>query len=99
MPKLLNRNRHKIPPEAVYIGRGSPFGNPFCIGPDGTREEVIRKYREFIQTRPDLLQRVEAELKDKDLVCFCSPKACHGEVFFEILYGSDNQLSLFEEDL
>ena len=28
----------------VYIGRGSKWGNPFRIGADGDRVEVIRKY-------------------------------------------------------
>lgn len=28
----------------AYIGRGSPFGNPYRIGTDGDREEVIRKF-------------------------------------------------------
>jgi hypothetical protein len=29
----------------VYIGRPSKWGNPFVIGRDGSREEVIEKYR------------------------------------------------------
>jgi len=28
----------------VYIGRPSLLGNPFKIGKDGTRQEVIQKY-------------------------------------------------------
>jgi hypothetical protein len=32
----------------VYIGRGSPLGNPYIIGKDGDRAEVIKKYeRDF----------------------------------------------------
>ena len=31
-----------------YIGRPSPLGNPFAIGRDGTRDEVIAKYREWL---------------------------------------------------
>lgn len=69
----------------VYIGRGSIWGNPFKIGRDGgTREEVIQKYGEWIQSRPDLLARLD-ELKDKVLGCFCYPKACHGDVLIELL--------------
>ena len=29
----------------VYIGRGSKWGNPYVIGKDGNRDEVIEKYR------------------------------------------------------
>ena len=38
------RNHRNAPAGAVFIGRGSKYGNPFVIGPDGTREEVIRKF-------------------------------------------------------
>ena len=68
----------------VYIGRGSKWGNPFRMGDDGTREEVIEQYRKWIQTQPDLLNSLE-ELRDKQLGCFCKPKACHGDVLLELL--------------
>ena len=32
----------------VFCGRGSPFGNPYVIGSDGDRDDVIRKHREWI---------------------------------------------------
>ena len=38
----------KKEPYDIYIGRPSKWGNPFSIGKDGTREEVIEKYREWI---------------------------------------------------
>jgi len=63
----------------IYCGRPSPFGNPFLIGLDGTREEVIAKYEAWIQTQPDLLGRLP-ELKGKILGCWCAPKACHCDV-------------------
>lgn len=52
----------------VYIGRGndSIWGNPFIIGRDGTREEVIEKFMEYLLTRPDLVSRI-GELKGKVL--------------------------------
>ena len=43
-------------PYDVYIGRPSKWGNPFRIGPDGNREEVIRKYRDWIGKQPELLK-------------------------------------------
>ncbi len=67
----------------VYIGRPSKWGNPFRIGRDGTREEVIIKYREWIKTQPALLA-VLPELKGKVLRCWCKPKACHGDVLAEL---------------
>ncbi len=29
IPRLYNRHHGNAPPEAVYIGRGSPYGNPY----------------------------------------------------------------------
>lgn len=81
MPKVLNKNRDLIVPgTAIFIGRPSPWGNPFVIGRDGERDEVIEKYRLYLLNNPELLVRVRDELRGMDLVCFCAPEACHGEV-------------------
>jgi len=63
----------------VYIGRGSKWGNPFRIGPDGNREEVIAKYETYIRNKPELLAQI-TELIGKTLGCFCAPLPCHGDV-------------------
>ena len=79
-------NRHHTPkPEGVYIGRGSPFGNPFRIGEDGTREEVIEAYREVFYAMPELQALARKKLLGKDLVCYCAPLPCHGDVIAEYL--------------
>lgn len=67
----------------VYIGRPSKWGNPFEIGKDGTRKEVIEKYRQYLLNSPELMADLH-ELKGKVLGCWCSPKACHGEVLAEL---------------
>jgi hypothetical protein len=77
----------------IYIGRPSKYGNPYSHL-DNTlaefkvksRKEAIEKYREWI-LRGDgryLLNDIE-ELRGKILGCWCSPKACHGDVLIEIL--------------
>jgi hypothetical protein len=68
----------------VYIGRGSKWGNPYKIGVDGTRGEVIEKYRDYILNNKELLDDLP-ELKGKILGCWCSPKRCHGEVLLELI--------------
>lgn len=67
----------------VYIGRGSPWGNPFVIGEDGTREMVIAKYREWIRKQPELVKQLPT-LRGKILGCYCAPNACHGDVLVEL---------------
>lgn len=71
----------------VFIGRPSPWGNPFIIGQDGSRREVVEKYRSWILTQPELIERMKRELTGKTLVCFCAPLPCHGDVIKEICDG------------
>jgi hypothetical protein len=66
----------------VLIDRTTKWGNPYEIGRDGLREEVIEKYRNYILSSP-LLNDIH-ELKDKVLGCWCKPLACHGDVLKEI---------------
>ena len=54
--------------------RGTPYGNKFEIGKDGTRDEVVTRFETEIL--PDL--DVSA-LKGMDLVCCCKPERCHGD--------------------
>lgn len=70
----------------VYIGRPSKWGNPFVIGRDGNRAEVIQKYREYA-IKKGLHIVAKTELKGKVLGCFCSPQACHGDVLAEWANG------------
>lgn len=80
----------KKEPYDVYIGRPSKWGNPFTHK-SGTRaeimvnsrEEAVSRYREWIQTQPQLLSALH-ELKGKTLGCWCAPNACHGDVLAEL---------------
>jgi len=77
----------KRAPFDVYIGRAmssqgfnaSKWGNPFKIGRDGTRAEVIAKYEAHLRSRPDLMAALP-ELRGKVLGCWCAPDPCHGDV-------------------
>lgn len=67
----------------VYIGRPGKWGNPFVIGLDGTRREVVEKYRAYLMNSPDLLASLP-ELEGKTLGCWCAPLPCHGDVLAEL---------------
>lgn len=67
----------------VYIGRPSKWGNPFSIGADGNREDVILAHRAWISNQPQLLKDIH-ELKDKVLGCYCKPMPCHGDTLAEL---------------
>jgi hypothetical protein len=78
MPKVLNKHTDEIPEDAVYCGRGSPYGNPFAIGQQGSRKEVIERFKTEVLPYLDV-----SALKGKDLVCFCKPKPCHCDLLLE----------------
>ena len=63
----------------VRVDRRSRWGNPFRIGRDGTRAEVIRRYADYLLTRPDLLADV-ATLRRQTLTCWCTPAPCHAAI-------------------
>ena len=74
----------KREPFDVYIGRPSKWGNKFVIGEDGTREEVIQKYKDWILTQPALLDSL-SELDGLTLGCWCAPRSCHGDVLIQLI--------------
>lgn len=86
---VVNKRTHKKTDNDVYIGRGSIWGNPFKIGRDGNREDVIDKYwglmGERLKANPQLWYDRIKKLKGKTLVCYCKPQACHGDVLEELL--------------
>jgi hypothetical protein len=84
-PRVLNLRRDRIPRDAVYIGRGrgSKLGNPFVIGRDGSRAEVIESFNQWIVRQRHLKETIR-NLRGRDLVCFCAPKPCHGDVLLRL---------------
>lgn len=83
MPRVYNKRQSGIPKGAVYVGRPTRWGNPFVIGRDGNREEVIRKYYEHLLEREDLRADLD-ELRGKDLVCWCAPAMCHADALLKL---------------
>jgi hypothetical protein len=66
----------------LYVAAYRPYywGNPFVIGKDGTRDEVIAMYEARLRKSPKMMKRLP-ELKGKVLGCFCVPLLrCHAEV-------------------
>ncbi len=62
------------------MGRPSKWGNPYTIPMHGNREQVIAAYRSLIVDN----ERDLAELRGKDLVCWCYPLPCHADVLLEL---------------
>lgn len=79
MPKVYNiRKDH--PPDCVYIGRGSPWGNPYPITNDISRTVVLEMFEHYT------LRKLNLEpLRGKNLLCHCAPLRCHGDIILKRL--------------
>lgn len=79
----------------VYVGRAfhhqgydlpaSIWGNPFVVGRDGTREEVVEQYERYVLTHPELMERL-GELEGQRLGCWCRiGDPCHADVLVRLV--------------
>ena len=82
-PVVLNK-RNRDTSNGVYIGRGTKWGKPYRIKDYSNPEErlqVIELYR--INILPKFSQQELETLKGKNLVCYCAPKPCHGDLLLQ----------------
>jgi len=95
MPRIYNKHHGNTPHDAVYVGRPTPWGNPFSHL-DGTqaewrvanRDEAVARYKAWLvarlDTEPTLRAQLRRELAGRDLICWCAPKACHADVLLDL---------------
>lgn len=78
----------------VYIGRGTIWGNPYQIGIDGDRDEVIRKYKyDFDKKYLKPFEKIEeniTKIQGKIIACHCKPYACHGDIIADYINSIDD---------
>lgn len=100
------KNKHKSAkePNDIYIGRGSPLGNPFThLDIEKTkaqykcenRKQSIDNYEAYLRQKINDNDRIvcnelnkiylAAVAGDVNLVCFCKPKSCHGDIIKKIV--------------
>jgi hypothetical protein len=101
-PIRIRRSRAKgwrMPPNTVYVGRGSPWGNPFVVGPDGTRAKCVALYGKLLDGLICLSKSPEIEpqkrilrhalkhiheLRGKNLACWCAAGPCHADILLKL---------------
>ena len=102
-PRRIQRQRTKgwrMPEGAVYVGRGTKWGNPFRVGTVGPDDcmvcrdaaEAVLKYRSELTTFGDSVNftgctptEIREELRGKDLACWCPlDQPCHADVLLEL---------------
>lgn len=105
MPKVLNYYQvgKMIPEGAVYIGRGnsklglphSKFANPFKMDFEDQRTTVVANYRTWLWEeikRGKITLEDLFELDGRDLVCYCAPKSCHGDILLKAIQWAKTKL-------
>jgi len=82
-----------MPPNAVYVGRPTKWGNPYKIGCEaGGAREAVENFRAWVNAcnhRSMIdIERIRTELQGKDLACWCPIyQPCHADVLLEIANG------------
>lgn len=80
----------------IFCGRPSKYANPYKIGKDGSRKEVIEKFEKYIRAHPELNSLLN-ELEGKRISCWCSiDKNCHLDIFLMLL-NERNRKDLLNE--
>lgn len=85
----------------IYIGRGSIWGNPFTHLPlsrtkaqfqVATEEESMIRYEAWLRERlasdPKLRDELR-KLEGHELVCYCKPRPCHGDIIITLIEESN----------
>lgn len=87
MPKRIQRKRTKgwrMPPNAVYVGRPTKWGNPFPVGTIDLQES-LRLYRQHVHHHRSKGRLDIDELRGKDLACWCPlDQPCHADVLLDL---------------
>lgn len=68
----------------VDCTRPGYWGNPFRVGRDGTRDQVIAKHRAWFLSQPAMVLKAKLQLRGKRLGCICHPLSCHCDVLAEV---------------
>ena len=85
IPKVYNMKDPNTPKEAVYVGRPTKWGNPYTVKKWG-RGRSLDMFMAYKLRGPNCLSHedIVAELKGKDLACWCAPLPCHADLLLEI---------------
>jgi len=106
IPKRIQRKRTKgwkMPPNTVYVGRPTQWGNPYRVaktapqvGEFETASEAVAAYGAYI--RANLACSTErfrlpiTKLRGKNLACFCPlDQPCHADVLLQIANAPEVQ--------
>ena len=79
-----------MPPNTVYVGRPSKWGNPFVVGEDGTATECVRLFAADVAhgSKVGFILDEVLQLRGKNLACWCKiGEPCHADILLELANG------------
>jgi hypothetical protein len=89
-----------MPENTVKVDRTTKWGNPFVVGEAGgaftpkvkDRRHAYLLFKSVASDNPELVAAARAELRGKNLACWCShddpyEDVCHAAVLMEIANG------------
>lgn len=92
IPHRVQRKRERgwtMPPNTVYVGRPTKWGNPYRVSENMLRIEAVQAFRRWIESCNSLstidAARIKSELRGKNLACWCDlNEPCHADVLLDI---------------
>ena len=91
-PRRIQRRRTpgwRTPPNTVYVGRPTRWGNPFTVA-DGDRATTVAAYRTWLTGQPELIAAARTLLAGRNLSCWCpTGQPCHADVLLAVANGQD----------
>lgn len=101
MPKRIQRKRTKgwRMGDAVYVGRGSKYGNPWRVDLGMSPKGAVWRYQDALNglmpfAKLPSKDEIRTELRGKDLACWCpltdaqgNHVPCHADVLLELANG------------
>ena len=77
----------RMPPDAIYVGRPTRWGNPFAVSEHGAAE-ACRLFERYVLERPELAAAALRELAGRRLACWCPlDQPCHADVWLRLVSG------------
>lgn len=76
-----------LPPNTIYVGRPTQWGNHFKVDESlgKTRAWAVSAYRSWLEHRLSDIWEIQRELRGKNLACWCPlDQPCHADVLLEI---------------
>lgn len=88
--KKPRKGQNLLPDPWIYVGRGSPLGNPYRPtsashhSEELTHDGALQLYRKWLYDKirgndRRVLQAMRSITEDMALVCSCSPRPCHAD--------------------